>query len=248
MMDETTERQPDAEPQWYYLKSGQPLGPVPETSIRAWLDSGFLKSGDFLWRKGLADWLTAEQLPEFAGAAGVPPPPPITVQSPAPGGGGRRVTLILPREPGASARAVLMAGFWLRVGAALIDWMLLSLTLFVAFRPVVPEATSFEEFRGAIEAMQQNRWLMIFSIVLPWLYFSALESSPWQATLGKKAFRLRVISVAGDRLGPLRASFRHLAKVVLMDLTFLLSFLPAGFTARKQALHDFAAGTFVIRE
>jgi uncharacterized RDD family membrane protein YckC len=248
-MDEREDDAPEPGPaSWYYLKGDQTLGPVPETSIRAWLESGFLRSTDDLWRSGQGNWLPADQLPEFASQAGGPPPPPLIAHTDAADAQGRRITLILPRDPSGTARAVVMAGFLLRAGAALIDWMLLSLILFVAFRPQIPDVTTMEEMRSALEAMQQNRWLMGFSIVLPWLYFAALESSPWQATLGKKAFRLRVISVAGDRLGPLRGTFRHLSKIVLMDLTFMLSFLPAAFTARKQALHDFAAGTFVVRE
>jgi len=228
---------------WYYLKGSQTYGPVPEDSIRAWLESGFLQANDLLWRAGLAEWTPAWQaLGPASGAVGPPEPPGLEGRRAGPWAAPTAAPL------DAAGRPLAYAGFLLRAGAAMIDWVLLSLVMFLVFRPEIPAATSLEEMRQAVEAMQANRTMIAFSVVLPWLYFAALESSPWQATLGKKAFRLRVIHVNGSRIGPIRATFRHLAKVFLMDLTLFLSFLFAAFTPRRQALHDFAAGTTVIRD
>jgi uncharacterized RDD family membrane protein YckC len=79
-----------------------------------------------------------------------------------------------------------------------------------------------------------------------WVYFASLESSPWRATLGKKALGLMVVDLAGNRISFPRASGRFFAKII-SSMTFLIGFLMAGFTAKKQALHDMLAGCLVTR-
>jgi len=83
------------------------------------------------------------------------------------------------------------------------------------------------------------------AVILCWLYFAGMESSHWQATLGKKAFSLRVTDLQGRRISFLRATGRHLAKL-LSFLTLFLGFLMIPFTKRKQALHDMIARCVVV--
>lgn len=54
------------EPQWYYTRSGQQLGPVSETELRALLASGQLTPGEFVFKEGMSDWAPASSIPEFA--------------------------------------------------------------------------------------------------------------------------------------------------------------------------------------
>jgi hypothetical protein len=81
---------------------------------------------------------------------------------------------------------------------------------------------------------------------VPLLYWPVLESSRWQATLGKKIMGLEVTDLDGNRLGFLRALLRSLAKII-SSIPFGLGFLMAAFTARKQALHDIIVKTLVVR-
>jgi uncharacterized RDD family membrane protein YckC len=83
--------------------------------------------------------------------------------------------------------------------------------------------------------------------VLNWLYYALLESSAWQGTLGKKALGLEVTDLQGRRIGFGRASGRFFAKFISV-LTLFIGFIMAGFTERKQALHDMIAGCLVIRK
>jgi len=53
--------------EWYYLKDGKTMGPVPDGSVRAWLESGFLVPEDLLWRAGMTQWLPVVELTEFGG-------------------------------------------------------------------------------------------------------------------------------------------------------------------------------------
>ena len=74
-----------------------------------------------------------------------------------------------------------------------------------------------------------------------WLYWASMESSPWQATLGKKALGIEVTDFAGRRISFARASGRYFGKIIF------IGFILAGFTERKQALHDMIAGCLVVR-
>jgi uncharacterized RDD family membrane protein YckC len=67
-----------------------------------------------------------------------------------------------------------------------------------------------------------------------------------QATLGKRALELAVTDTTGNRISFLRALGRNLGKI-LSEIILLLGFVMAGFTTRKQALHDLISGCVVIR-
>ena len=87
----------------------------------------------------------------------------------------------------------------------------------------------------------------MISTIIQWLYFSLTESSSWQATLGKKALGLTVTDLEGRRIGFGRATGRYFAKY-LSTLILFIGWLMAGFTEKKQALHDMMAGTLVLRK
>jgi uncharacterized RDD family membrane protein YckC len=89
--------------------------------------------------------------------------------------------------------------------------------------------------------------LAFIRIVLNWLYYSLLESSVWQGTLGKKALGLEVTDLDGNRISFGRATGRFFAKFISAIILFI-GYIMAGFTEKKQALHDIIAGTLVIRK
>ena len=62
----------------------------------------------------------------------------------------------------------------------------------------------------------------------------------------KMACGLRVTDLQGQRLTFARATGRFFAKI-LSGLTLTIGYIIAGFTERKQALHDFVAGTYVLK-
>lgn len=85
----------------------------------------------------------------------------------------------------------------------------------------------------------------ILSIIIVWLYYTLMESSSKQATLGKMALGLIVTDMEGRRISLLRATGRHFGKIVSM-MTIFIGFILAGITPRKQALHDMIAGCLVM--
>jgi len=78
-----------------------------------------------------------------------------------------------------------------------------------------------------------------------WIYEAAMESSSKQATLGKMALGLKVTDEQGRRISFARATARYFSKFISAIL--FIGYIMAGFTARKQALHDMIAGTLVTR-
>jgi uncharacterized RDD family membrane protein YckC len=72
-----------------------------------------------------------------------------------------------------------------------------------------------------------------------------MESSSFQATLGKRALGLRVMAINGEAASFGRASARYFAKILSSIL--LIGYIMAAFTEKKQALHDRMAGCLVIR-
>jgi len=84
----------------------------------------------------------------------------------------------------------------------------------------------------------------IFNLMV-WIYFSVLDSSSWQASVGK-ALGLKVVDKNGDRISFGRATGRHFAKIIY-GLTILIGYMMVGWTKRKESLHDMIAATLVIR-
>lgn len=79
-----------------------------------------------------------------------------------------------------------------------------------------------------------------------WLYFALFESSAKQSTLGKRVLNLYVTDLSGNRISFGRATGRHFAKLI-SSATLLIGYMMAGWTEKKQALHDMIAGTLVMR-
>ena len=87
------------------------------------------------------------------------------------------------------------------------------------------------------------------------LYFTILEASPWQGSLGKKALGLFVTDLSGNRVTFARSSGRFFAgKFMVLGvpglgfLYFSISCICAGVTERKQAIHDMLSGCLVLRK
>jgi len=77
-----------------------------------------------------------------------------------------------------------------------------------------------------------------------WLYEAFMLSSPYQATLGKMMFGMKVTDLHGNRISFARATGRHFAKW-LSGMILCIGFIMVGLTQRKQGLHDLLAETLV---
>ncbi|MAJ50661.1 MAG: hypothetical protein CMB82_03470 [Flammeovirgaceae bacterium] len=94
--------------------------------------------------------------------------------------------------------------------------------------------------------IDQAKPLIIAGFITQTLYFSLLESSHLQASLGKLALGIKVVDQRGERLDFLYCLVRNMSKF-LSSLIFMLGYLMAAVTKNKQALHDLVAGSYVVR-
>lgn len=87
--------------------------------------------------------------------------------------------------------------------------------------------------------------VQLLYFVLFVLYFAWQESGEHQATWGKRALGLKVMSMDGKRISFWRGVGRTASKVISY-MTMYIGFMLAGWTAKKQALHDLIVNTVVV--
>jgi len=158
------------------------------------------------------------------------------------------------------ASNVAYAGFWLRFVAHLIDSviigfgaLLLIVPLFFLMGGVAIIGSMPRHGEEPDPAVIGGFLVLIFTlaglgILAQWLYFAYLESGEKQATWGKQAMNIYVTDLAGNRLSFGRASLRYFGKIISGLIPLFIGYIMAGFTERKQALHDMIASTLVLRK
>ncbi|WP_259082504.1 RDD family protein [Caldanaerobacter subterraneus] len=90
-------------------------------------------------------------------------------------------------------------------------------------------------------------FLSILGIVISWLYFTILESSELQATIGKRIMKTKVVDMNGNRISFGKANIRYWSKLI-SAVVLLIGYIMIAFTPKKQGLHDMIAGTLVIKD
>jgi uncharacterized RDD family membrane protein YckC len=151
-------------------------------------------------------------------------------------------------QPVAPMAGVGYAGFWIRVVAAIIDAIILR----VVVSPVsmifggLGMAGRMSGLPHAGLAVLGGGLTLILLVFGSWLYEAFMESSSYQATLGKMIFGMKVTDLNGNRISFERATGRHFAKW-LSGIILGIGYIMVGFTERKQGLHDLLAGTLVRR-
>jgi len=187
-------------------------------------------------------------LPEAPPKSIEPPPSPKPLVPP---------VLSTPEPNIAPAPELEPAPIFRRAIAFLVDCGILFLPLvllFVLGILIIEIPTLFRhESAQAVAEQKEQLWVSAqrmaayLAIGCGWLYAAWWESSPRQATIGKRWMGLRVVDDRGERVSFLRASGRYAAKY-LSALPCFLGFIMALFSSRGRALHDRLAGTCVVRE
>ena len=169
-------------------------------------------------------------------------------------GGAPTATQAFPPHP-----PMLYAGFWLRFVSYLIDGIVLGIPFVIVFA-IFAAATGLGAALSNIHAGEPPDAIVallgfgfIFGIVVigivgGWLYYAMMESSSWQGTLGKRALGLYVTDMEGRRISFARASGRFFSKLITGLIPLAIGYIMAGFTAKKQALHDMIASCLVLRK
>jgi|SRR5215467_1680705 len=155
------------------------------------------------------------------------------------------------------APRVEYGGFWLRFLAYLIDGAVITIGVCVVAIPLF-FLTGLGAYVNELHPEEEwNDWgvgvvIAVFflfaaaGLVATWLYHALMESSEWQATVGKKVLGLVVTDTEGRRVSFGRATGRHFAKIVTNMVPVFIGYIMAGFTEKKQALHDMIAGCMIL--
>jgi uncharacterized RDD family membrane protein YckC len=98
---------------------------------------------------------------------------------------------------------------------------------------------------GSILAVVGTAIIAIYAIQL--LYYSIMESSKLQASVGKLAMGIKVVDLSGNRISFGTAFIRAIGKV-LSGMIMYIGYLMAAFTEKKQGLHDMIASTLVVKK
>jgi uncharacterized RDD family membrane protein YckC len=141
------------------------------------------------------------------------------------------------------------AGFWLRVWAGVIDVFIeaIGALLFsgLVYYSILLFADSSYGLTHATAAYVSGIAAIAFLIIEAWLYCAFTESSSHRATVGKRIVGLQVVTASGDKLSFGQATVRHFMKFLSL-FTAAVGFMMAGWTKRRQALHDMPSDCVVI--
>lgn len=137
-----------------------------------------------------------------------------------------------------AAQRAAYAGFWRRFAAYSIDYVVVLLASILL---------GWLAIRAGVVADGTQGRFTLWLLAGYFLYYVLLESSPWQATIGKRVIGMRVTDRHGARIGFARAAARFAAKL-LSVLTLLVGYLLIALTRRRQGLHDLLAGTVVTHD
>ena len=130
-------------------------------------------------------------------------------------------------QPVSTAGAAPYAAFWKRAVALCIDGLLLLIVSALLSAMIVPEAIN------------------VILLIAGWLYYTIMESSHRQGTVGKMALGIKVTDMDGNRIRFSKATGRYFGQV-LSVLILGIGYLMAAFSEKKQSLHDRLAGCLVL--
>ncbi len=153
------------------------------------------------------------------------------------------------------ATTVYVVGFWRRLAAAMIDFaIVIPVTALLTWicsivAGVHLPATRMHGPDFWVDLLIASDPALLMGLGL-FLAIGALYLYLFQVTLGRtpgmKVLRLRIIDVWGDPPSHARCAARTAAYFASAG-TLLLGFVWMGFDSEKRGLHDWIAGTYVIR-
>jgi uncharacterized RDD family membrane protein YckC len=153
------------------------------------------------------------------------------------------------------------AGFWKRFLAVIIDGIIIGCVRWILIAPILlsmgigvaSEIQSLDSddpstalpIIGTIMAMAGISAVISTTIWI--LYNSFMEASKYQGSVGKLALGIIVTDISGNKLNFSKAFVRNICKII-SSMILCIGYIMAGFTDKKQALHDIIANTLVVNK
>jgi uncharacterized RDD family membrane protein YckC len=231
----------------HYGIRGQKYGPIGLHTFVDRIRAGQVTPQDYVWDEDLDDWIAIERYAALMASLGEDLPDDIDPSDP-------RLLALESSMIDAELESP-PAGFFLRLAAFIIDDLVLIIPMAI-WTKIYQDLTGSDPItlQMLLEAsgpeldtmLDQLTLLTGGAFLVRGVYHALLESSPWQATVGKLVLGLRVTDVHGARISLGRAAARHFARL-LCQMTFFFGYVMIMLTARNQGLHDKVAGTLVVR-
>ena len=136
-------------------------------------------------------------------------------------------------------RKLQYAGFWIRFGALVFDWVVFGIPAY--FLTTVAMTYVMEESSPPAYAVLSITPLFVFPILYEGLMLMLKNGQ----TVGKMALRLRVVRTDGSRITATQAWVRTILRIIL-GCFIIIDPIPFFFTEEKTTLHDWIAGTRVV--
>jgi uncharacterized RDD family membrane protein YckC len=134
-----------------------------------------------------------------------------------------------------------IAGVGSRAVAQILDW----LVLMVGYVGIFLLGAGLG--RASLPSWLLVTVLIVLATAFPFAYFIVLEAR-YGATLGKRAMRIRVLTVHGSPIGLRESVTRNLLRVIdILPGGYALGAIVAIISSRSQRLGDMAAGTIAVR-
>ncbi|MCK4654119.1 MAG: RDD family protein [Candidatus Cloacimonetes bacterium] len=131
----------------------------------------------------------------------------------------------------------IYAGFWKRLFAMFIDFVLLILISVIMLFFYYMFGGSYESYQSSVSK------IYFFSV---WFYYAFMESSKIQGTFGKSIMKIKVTNINGDRITFMRATVRYFGR--FLSSILLIGFFAIAFTKKKQGFHDMVSGCLVVNK
>lgn len=152
------------------------------------------------------------------------------------------------------------AGFGRRLVALIIDCIILGVVQSLVVIPLLV-AVGFSMFAqtdpASLDATDMGTMVAamigaMFTGMIVWyaisvLYYTLMESSKSQGSLGKMAMGIKVTDLDGNRISVGKAFVRAIGKLI-SSFFMCIGYLMAAFTEKKQGLHDMMASTLVLKK
>jgi uncharacterized RDD family membrane protein YckC len=246
------------------------MGPVDEETFSSLVSSGTITTDTLVWKDGMDDWqpygriatavgeaadvpasLFGEQQLENCAECGRPFPNTdmVAYESHWVCAECKDVFFQRIREGGAVLGTLNYAGFWIRFGAWMIDFVIL---FFIGMVQSMVQAALTGGFgfdpnyepTGTDLAISLAFSALSFVVGLAYgVYFVG----KFAATPGKLVLGLRIVRSDGSRVSYWRAAGRYFA-TILSSFTLMIGYIIAAFDSEKRTLHDHICDTRVIHK
>jgi uncharacterized RDD family membrane protein YckC len=207
-------------------------GPASLAELKSWIRDGRVAAMTKVWRSDLSIWSPADRYTELF----------------------EELARLSASVAAAADRTAPPAGFWVRLMARLIDYILMIIIFVVVWTPiadsrhwVMPEPpqtltkASFQQYREQVD-LWSNKAMPIFYPIF--LLYEVLFNGRFGATVGKMAIGAKITRLDGSPIGYSRALLRWVA-ARLTDILFF-GYILIGLRRDKRGLHDLLAGTKVV--